>query len=183
MKHGALAAAMAAALGLRGMPLAAQSLNGLPRCVQAQAALITRLDSSFSEAGDSFTFRTIEEIAGTASTPPIPIDTIGYGVIALAQHAGPSGVGGVLVLEPRFLKSDGTRVPVMADPSATKHVARGASRNVPDPIEFVPFVGWAASGYNAFHHGRDVTLKPGMRFRVIVGDDLAASRCYVPPSP
>ena len=182
MNRRTLLATLAFALAFQG-PLAAQVVNANPRCVQAQVALITRLDSSFSEAGDAFTFRTVDEIAATGTTPAIEAGTIGFGVVALAQHAASSGVGGVLVLEPRFLRlADGTRFPVMADPSATKHVARVASRDMPGVVEFVPFVGWAASGYNALHHGKDVTLTTGMRFRVIVGDDLAAAKCYVPPT-
>jgi hypothetical protein len=154
----------------------------LPRCLEADAALVTKLDSATNNAGDSFTFKIVDRIPAQAKLPAIPANTRGYGVVAFADHAHGSGQPGRLVVEPRYLKLvDGTHVPVMADPQLAEGFVQGETRNLNGALAFVPGLGLAVGGYNAIHRGREVSIAKGTPFRVVLGDDLATADCFVPP--
>ncbi len=154
----------------------------LPRCEVADAELVTRLDSAVNTAGDAFTFRIAEPVEARGSRPAISAGTKGYGVVAFADHAHGAGTPGKLVVEPRFvILADGSHYPVMADPQLGENFAEGSTRNVPGALELVPGIGLAVTGYNALHRGKEVVLAHGLPFRVVLGDDLAAAACFVPP--
>lgn len=154
----------------------------LPRCREADAQLITKLDSAANAAGDAFIFKIVTHVAAQGKLPEIPAHTRGYGVVAFADHAHGSGQPGRLVVEPRYLKlPDGTHVPVMADPQLAEAFVQGETRNLTSALAFVPGIGLAVGGYNAIHRGREVSIAAGTPFRVLLGDDLATAECFVPP--
>jgi hypothetical protein len=153
----------------------------LPRCAVADAELVTRLDSAVNTAGDAFTFHTVTAVDAGGAIPAIPANTKGFGVVAFADHAHGSGAPGKLVVEPRYLlMPDGSHFPVMADPQLAENFAEGSTRNVPGALELVPGIGLAVTGYNALHRGKEVVLAPGLSFRIVLGDDLASSACFIP---
>ncbi|MBD5654080.1 MAG: hypothetical protein IAI50_02725 [Candidatus Eremiobacteraeota bacterium] len=185
MNRRAVGALAALALALTAPPYAARAdvdAPALPRCPEADAALVTKLDSATNSAGDAFTFKIVSRIAAQGKLPEIPANTRGYGVVAFADHAHGSGQPGRLVVEPRYLRlSDGTHVPVMADPQLAEGFVQGETRNLNGALAFVPGLGWAVGGYNAIHRGREVSIERGTPFRVVLGDDLATAECFVPP--
>ena len=154
----------------------------LPRCIVADVVLLSNLDSRHVLAGDSFQFKTVAKVPATPTLPVIPAGTKGYGIVAFAQHAGPNGQAGRIVLEPRFLRlADGTHVAAAADPHLEDQFAEGASRNAPD-IGIVPLVGVAVGAYNALHRGKEIVIAAGTPLRLVLGDDLALKRCSDPPA-
>jgi len=163
-------------------PALAQSESPpLPRCTEASATLITRLDSATSFAGDAFTFRIVERVAPGGGYPEIPVGTRGFGIVSFADHARGSGQPGRLVVEPRSLRlADGTRIPVIADPEVAEGFVQGETRNLNGALQFVPGLGIAVSGYNALHRGREVSIDKGTPFRILIGDELALGECFVP---
>jgi hypothetical protein len=162
--------------------LAMADVPPLPRCEVADAHLVTRLDSAVNTPGDAFTFTLAESVAARGSAPAIAEGTKGFGVVAFADHAHGSGAPGKLVVEPRYLLlPDGTHYPVMADPELGENFVEGSTRNVPGALELVPGIGLAVTGYNALHRGKEVVLAAGLAFRVVLGDELAAAECFVPP--
>jgi len=186
----ALTRASAAALAGCTLALAAPAFAArgdvdappLPRCPEADAALITKLDSALNSAGDAFTFKIVERIPAQGKLPEIPANTRGYGVVAFADHAHGAGQPGRLVVEPRYLQLvDGTHVPVMADPQLSEAFVQGQTRNISGALAFVPGIGLAVGGYNVLHRGREVSIGKGTPFRVVLGDDLATAECFVPP--
>ncbi|MGP6157573.1 MAG: hypothetical protein ACLPYS_08745 [Vulcanimicrobiaceae bacterium] len=156
----------------------------LPQCLQADAELQTKLDTSVNSAGDSFAFAILDRIPPVGTLPEIPSGSKGYGVVLYVQHAHGAGVPGTIILDPRFIHlEDGTRIPVMADPAVEKSLlGQGSTGNAPGVLEYVPFIGIAFSGYNVLHHGKEFVAPKGSRFKVIVGDDLATASCYVVPA-
>jgi hypothetical protein len=176
-----VAAVLVAATGSGGAR-AMNEVPPLPRCDVADAQLVTRLDSAVNAPGDAFTFTLVEHVVARGPVPEIPAGTKGFGVVAFADHAHGQGAPGKLVVEPRYLLlPDGTHYPVMADPQLGENFAQGATRNVPGALELVPGIGLAVTGYNALHRGKEVVLDKGMPFRVVLGDELAAAACFVPP--
>ena len=154
----------------------------LPPCIVADAELVSKLDSRHVLSGDSFTFKILAKVPASSSVPEIPAGSKGYGVIALAEHAGANGQAGRIVLEPRFVRlAEGKHVPAMADPHLEDQFVTGASRNAPD-IGVVPLLGVAVGAYNALHRGKEIVVPPGTPLRVVLGDDLALKRCVDPPA-
>ncbi len=172
----------AAAVACATSPARAQNESPpLPRCTEASASLITKLDSASSFAGDAFTFKIVERVAPGGGYPEIPVGTRGFGIVSFADHARGSGQPGRLVVEPRSLRlADGTRVPVIADPQVAEGFVQGETRNLNGALQFVPGIGIAVSGYNVLHRGREVSIDKGAPFRVLVGDELALGECFVP---
>ncbi|GAC1311531.1 MAG: hypothetical protein NVS2B3_05110 [Vulcanimicrobiaceae bacterium] len=154
----------------------------LPRCTEADVALVGRLDSARNVAGESFTFKLLRRVPARGPWPAIPVGTRGFGVIAYADHAHGSGDPGRIVVEPRFLRlPSGTHVPVMADPQLGESFVQGQTRNVNGALAFVPGFGLAVEGYNALHRGREIVIENGTAFRIVLGDELALGDCFVPP--
>jgi len=155
---------------------------GLPRCIEAEAEILTKLDSATTNAGDPFSFKILDHIKASGKIPEITPGTRGYGIVSFADHAHGSGQPGRLVVEPRFLRlPDGTHVQVLADPQAADNVVVGTTRNINGALGFVPGIGLAVNGYNALHRGREVTIAKGTTFNILVGDQLAFGECYVAP--
>src|ERR1700685_1126973 len=73
-----------------------------PACVRSTVEMTTAVDSAHARSGDSFQFKTIAEARAPDGTL-IPAGTLGFGVVAIAQHAERGGRGGYLVIEARFL--------------------------------------------------------------------------------
>jgi hypothetical protein len=159
----------------------ASALAQLPPCVEAEATLVTRLDTATASPGDAFAFAIAHYVPAVGALPAIPKGAKGFGIIAYVQHARGGGVPGIMVVEPRYVKlADGARVPVMSDPALERSVvALGSSGNAPGLLGYVPFVGIGVSGFNALHHGKELVLPPGTIFKVVVGEGLASSACYV----
>jgi hypothetical protein len=180
----ASAAAVALATALACGPAAAAQtpLPALTRCVDAEAAMLSAVDSSVAVAGTSFTFKLTEHVNATKTTPEIPAGTIGYGIVSFADHARGSGTPGRLVLEPRFLRlADGSHVEIVADPQEADNFVQGKTASVSGAFAFVPGLGLAVPAYNALHHGREVTIAKGTAFTILIGDGLATGACFVPP--
>jgi hypothetical protein len=154
----------------------------LPRCVEAAAVMLTKLDSATTVAGDPFSFKIPGHLKATKTTPEITPGTRGYGIVSFADHAHGSGQPGRLVVEPRFLRlPDGTHVQILADPQVADNFMQGQTRNLNGALGFVPGVGLAVVGYNALHRGREVAIEKGTTFNVLVGDQLALGECYIAP--
>ena len=152
----------------------------LPPCIVADAELSSNLDSRHVLSGDSFTFKIVAKVPRSGSLPDIPAGSKGYGVIALAQHAGANGQAGRIVLEPRFVRLAGdVHVPAMADPHLDDQFVTGASRNAPD-VGVIPVLGIAVGAYNVLHRGKEIVVPAGTPLRVVLGDDLALKRCIDP---
>jgi hypothetical protein len=154
----------------------------LPRCVEAQAVMLTKLDSATTNAGDSFAFKVTARVPASTGNPVITAGTRGFGIVSFADHAHGAGQPGKLVVEPRFLRlPDGTHVQVLADPQAADNFVQGSTRDLNGALGFVPGLGLAVGGYNALHRGKEVSIAKGTAFSLIVGDQLAAGECYVAP--
>jgi len=176
--YGALHALVLLALATSPVP----PPSTLPRCIEADVKMVVRLDSALNIAGDSFSFKITRQVPAHGDVPEVPLGTRGYGIISYADHAHGAGTPGRLVIEPRFLElSGGTHVPVMADPQMTESFVTGATKNVNGALGFVPGFGLAVGGYNALHRGKEIVIDKGTTFRVVLGDDLAAGTCFVPP--
>lgn len=144
--------------------------------------MLATLDSAKAVAGDAFAFKTSARVRATKFTPEIPAGTRGYGIVTFADHAHGNGLAGRLAIEPRYLRlADGTHVQVLADPQFAENFVEGATRDLNGALGLVPGVGIAVSGYNALHHGREITIQRGTEFTVLIGDELAAGQCFVPP--
>jgi hypothetical protein len=182
---GSATAALCLAFGALHGASRAVTQNGdatLPRCVEAEAMILTKLDSATTNSGDSFAFKITAPVVAGNATPTLAAGTRGYGIVSFADHAHGSGQPGRLVVEPRFLRlADGTHVQVLADPQVADNFVQGATRNLNGALGFVPGLGLAVGGYNALHRGREVTIAKGTAFSLIVGDQLAAGECYVAP--
>jgi hypothetical protein len=154
----------------------------VPRCIDVDAVMLSKVDSAVAVAGDSFSFKVTERVNSTKANPEIPAGTRGYGVVSFADHAHGSGTPGRLALEPRFLRlDDGTRVQVLADPQLAESFAQGTTGNVSGAFAFVPGLGLAVAGYNTLHHGREVVIGKGTSFTILIGDGLATAECFIPP--
>jgi hypothetical protein len=166
------------ALGLAG----ALAMTNLPRCPEVEISLITRLSSETTLGGGSFSFKTMARVPESATLPEIPAGTRGFGVVAFADHAHGSGTPGRIVVEPRYLAlPDGTHVQVIGDPSEAESFVAGKTKNLNGALGYVPGLGIAVNGYNALHHGNEVTIEAGTRFHVVLGDALATGDCYLTP--
>ena len=156
-----------------------------PPCVRSFVVMADDVDSAHARAGDSFRIKTVEPARAPDGTV-IPPGTLGFGVVAISQHAERGGRGGYVVIETRFLMLPGEHVPVTIDwTTEARASATGASRNIPGFVGAIPFVGYVLGPYGFIHHGKDVTIARDTRIPVLVGDDVAAAACRIvpPPSP
>ncbi len=158
------------------VPLAAR-----PPCARALVALLDDIDSARARAGDPFTFRIVDPATAPDGTA-IPAGNLGYGVVAIASHAGRGGQGGYLVLETRFLApANGPHIPVLIDRGTdAAAVAAGGSANAPGLLGMIPLVGYAVGGYDSLHHGKDATIRKGTRIPVLIGDGALLGTCREP---
>lgn len=156
-----------------------------PPCVRTFVVMAADVDSAHARPGDSFPIKTVEPARAPDGTV-IPPGTMGYGVVAIAQHAERGGRGGYVVIETRFLALPHQHVPVTIDwTTEARASATGASRNIPGFVGAIPFVGYVLGPYGFIHHGKDVTIARDTRIPVLIGDDVAAAACRIvpPPSP
>jgi hypothetical protein len=155
-----------------------------PPCVRTFVVMAGDVDSAHARAGDSFPIKTVEAARAPNGTV-IPAGTMGFGVVAISQHAERGGRGGYVVIETRFLALPGEHVPVTIDwTTEARASATGASRNIPGFVGAIPFVGYVLGPYGFIHHGKDVTIARDTRIPVLIGDDVAAGACrIVPPTP
>jgi len=176
---GAYFAAAVCVATASAQPLWAQTV---PRCLETDVKIVSKVESAYATAGDPFTFKVAQRVVGKGTIPNVPLGTRGYGVVSFADHAHGSGSPGRLVIEPRFLVlANGTHVPVISNPQLSESFVAGATRNVNGALGFVPGVGLAIGGYNALHRGKEVVIEPGTPFRIVLGDDLPLGQCFVPP--
>jgi hypothetical protein len=165
-----------------GTARAQTAAASLPRCPEASAVMLSRIDSATSVAGDSYSFKITEHVKATESTPEITAGTRGYGIVSFADHAHGSGTPGRLAVEPRYLRlADGSHVQILADPQLAENFAEGKTRNLNGAFAFVPGIGLAVGGYNALHRGKEVAIEKGTPFNILIGDGLAAAECFVSP--
>ncbi|HZO92564.1 MAG TPA: hypothetical protein VFB22_02255 [Candidatus Baltobacteraceae bacterium] len=169
------------ALAAAGSPAAISQPDTRPPCVHDLIALLDTIDSATAHPGDVFEFRLVEPAVAPDGTP-LPAGQLGYGVIANATHANKGGQPGYLALETRFLLlADGRHIPVLIDRhNDDSSAATGATANAPWALGLIPFVGYAAGGYDALHHGRDAAIPRGTRVSVVIGDDAALGKCRLP---
>ncbi len=155
---------------------------GAPPCVRATVEMTSDVDTARALALDPFEFRLAEAAVAPDGTA-VPAGTPGFGVVAISNHAQRGGRGGYVVLETRYLRlADGKTVAVTIDwTSAERATATGSSQNIPGFVGAVPFVGYVLGPYGFLHHGKDITIAHGTRIPVVVGDDIAAGACRVPP--
>jgi len=163
--------------------LALAQADTRPPCVHALVAVLDDIDSAKAHPGDVWEFRLAENATAPDGTP-LQAGQLGYGVIANATHANKNSTPGYLALETRFLAlADGRHIPVIIDRhNDDSSVATGASGNAPWALGLIPFVGYAAGGYDALHHGRDAAILKGTRISVLIGDQAAMGTCR-PPAP
>ncbi len=156
-------------------------LEARPPCARALVAVLDDVDSARAHAGDPFLFRVAETVTAPDGST-IPAGNIGYGVVAIASHAGRGGQGGYLVLETRFLAPEhGPHVPVVIDRGTdAAAIAAGGSSNAPGLLGMIPLVGYAVGGYDSLHHGKDATIPRGTRIPVLIGDGLLLGTCREP---
>jgi hypothetical protein len=155
-----------------------------PPCVRTFVVMAGEVDSAHARAGDSFPIKTVDPARAPNGTM-IPAGTMGFGVVAISQHAERGGRGGYVVIETRFLALPGEHVPVTIDwTTEARASATGASRNIPGFVGAIPFVGYVLGPYGFIHHGKDVTIARDTRIPVLIGDDVVAGACrIVPPTP
>jgi hypothetical protein len=173
------------ALALLAPLLGVAERDDRPACVRTFVVMAGDVDSAHARAGDSFQIKTVEPARAPDGTV-IPPGTMGYGVVAISQHAERGGRGGYVVIETRFLALPGEHVPVTIDwTTEARASATGASRNIPGFVGAIPFVGYVLGPYGFIHHGKDVTIARDTRIPVLLGDDVAAAACRIipPPSP
>jgi len=145
--------------------------------------MLDDVDSANARPGDFFRFETINAVTAGKSIV-IPPRTVGYGVVAIASAAGPSGRPGTLVLEPRYLVlSGGAHLGVVLDHNASDLQRSGATGNMPGYLGAVPVPGLgAAIGiFNYFHHGRNIEVKRGTAFTIFPSDSPATQGCQEQP--
>jgi len=154
-----------------------------PVCEIADVALVDTVDSARAMAGDAFRFKTVADLPATAFAPAVPKDTIGYGLVMGAHHAGRGGKPGHLLVDTRFFAlSDGTHVSATFLPRARydAEVLDGSPANAPGFLGFIPFASVMTGTYNTVHYGKEFVFKPGTAFHVVVGDGLALGQCVLP---
>jgi hypothetical protein len=154
------------------------SQSAKPPCVRVTIALEDDIDSARALADDSFRFVTVNDVQ-LADGTPVPAGSIGYGLVAISQHAQRGGRGGYLVIEARYVGlRSGVRIPAAIDwAEATRATATGASMNIPGIVGAIPFMGYLLGPYAFIHHGKDVIIPRGAQLPVVLGDDLAAGTC------
>ena len=186
MKHALRAAGAAAGISVLAVcavaPGAAQTQpDTRPPCRHVLVAMDESVDSAKSKSGDVFRFRLAEASTAPDGTP-MPVGTVGYGVVANSSHAERGGRGGYLALETRFfVLGDGRHVPAIIDRyTDVASSAIGATANAPGLLGMIPIVGYAVGGYDSLHHGKDATIQAGTRVGVFVGDDAALGTCRKP---
>jgi hypothetical protein len=156
-----------------------------PQCVRVNVALEDDIDSARARANDAFRFVTVSDVQ-LADGTPVPAGSIGYGLVAISQHAERGGRGGYLVIETRFVGlRSGVHIPASIDwAEATRATATGASMNIPGIVGAIPFMGYLLGPYAFIHHGKDVIIPRGAQLPVVLGDELAAGTCKLtPPAP
>jgi hypothetical protein len=149
-----------------------------PLCPRTTIAVVEQIDSSRAHTGDRFTFRTVDEASASDGTP-IPAESIGYGIIAVAKHAERAGKPGYLVLEARFVGlPNGSHVPIVIDRLAASHdIVSGGTANAPVFLGVIPYVNYGVGAFDFLHHGKDATIPFGTRIPVFIGDDVAMGTC------
>ena len=181
----ALLPASLTALALLAPLLGVAEPDDRPPCVRTFVVMAGDVDSAHARAGDSFQIKTVEAARAPDGTM-IPPGTMGYGVVAIAQHAERGGRGGYVVIETRFLALPHQHVPVTIDwTTEARASATGSSRNIPGFVGAIPFIGYVLGPYGFIHHGSDITIARDTRIPVLIGDDVAAAACRIvpPPSP
>jgi hypothetical protein len=156
-----------------------------PPCQTVDVATVDLVDSGTAKPGDAFRFKTVTDVPATTTHPFMPRDSIGYAVVVTAHHNGRQGKPGFMLVDARFVAlSDGTHVPVefFPDPKRVAAMLEGQSANAPGYLGFIPYAGIMTGAYNTIHYGREVVVKPGSRYTLVVGDELALGACSLQES-
>jgi hypothetical protein len=151
-----------------------------PPCRHVLVSMDDTVDSAKAKSGDVFRFRLVDAATAPDGTP-MPVGTLGYGVVANSSHAERGGRGGYLALETRFFLVGDRHVPAIIDRyTDVASSAVGATANAPGLLGMIPIVGYAVGGYDSLHHGKDATIQAGTRVGVFIGDDAALGTCRQP---
>lgn len=156
----------------------------LPPCALAEIAPATILDSKTAQPGQPFKF-TVSNIEDPGHAfGALANGAEGWGVIAVVRHGRTGGDPGILVLEARFvIAPDGTHVPVEFVRSRSG-LLMGKTHNSPGVLDWIPYVSYVTSAYDAFHKGGDVAAGPNTIMSIALGDDAVVGACALPtPSP
>jgi hypothetical protein len=156
-----------------------------PPCQTVEVATVDSFESGTAKPGDAFRFKTVADVPATVTHPFMPKDSLGYGLVMYAHHNGRQGKPGFMLVDARFvLLPDGTHVPVEFFPDAKRVTAilEGQSANAPGYLGFIPYASIMTGAYNTIHYGREVVVKPGSRYTLVVGDDLALGACSLQES-
>lgn len=123
-------------------------------------AMTSTVSSTASKIGDTFTFRTTQDVRVEDST--LRAGSIGHGVVTAVERAKKTQRG-TITLEPQYIElPGGKRLAVeSADPNSTTFAGRAHYFPMP-----VPFMGaFIISGVR--NPGHDVTIGPGTEFDVV----------------
>lgn len=136
------------------------------------------VDSSWARTGDRFRFLLADAVVASDGTP-VPVGTLGEGIVGSADHAKRGGTPGYLVLEARYVAlANGRRIPVLIDPfTASRIFVHGSTANAPPFLGIVPDVSYGVGACNFIHHGKDATVPRGTRLSVFVGDGALLDTC------
>lgn len=158
---------------------ASTTAANLPRCTVIAVQMLDTLDSSRARVGDFFRFQTVNAVVHGKDVV-FPAHTPGWGVVSVAVAAGRAGRGGLLVLEPLYLKlANGQKVGVALDHNTGDLKAAGASNNLPGYLGAIPVpgAGAAVGVFDYFHHGKDITVNKGTIFAIFPSNDPGVAAC------
>jgi len=158
----------------------------LAPCPTAKIEPLDTIDTKTAQPGAPFRFKVTEVDAVTkAAFPKLVPSAPGWGIVSVVARGKTGGTPGLLVLETRFIvASDGSHVPATFA-RTINGLFMGKTHNSPMGTSYIPIVGFAASAYDAFHRGGDLTVGPDEKpLTVVLGDGADMGSCSLPsPSP
>jgi len=156
----------------------------LPACVAVKIAPIDAVNSKNAQPGAPFRFKvTSVDDGAKRAFPTVTAGTEGWGIVSVVRRGLTGGEPGLIVLETRFvIASDGSHVPATLARTVSG-LFTGKSHNSPTGASWIPFVGYAASAYDAFHKGGDITVGPTDTLTVVLGDNADMGTCSLPTAP
>jgi hypothetical protein len=160
------------------------SIPSLAPCTTAKIAPVENIDSKTAQPGSPFRFRVISvDDSAKLAFPKVANDAEGWGIVSVVRRGHTGGEPGLLVLETRFvIDSDGAHVPATFARTVSG-LFIGKSHNSPFGVGYIPFVGYAASAYDALHKGGDVTVGLHDALTIVLGDAADMGTCSLPTTP
>lgn len=166
-------------------PVPSPAPSGTPAlaaCTTAKVTAHDEISSKTAQPGEPFRF-TVASIDSGGAFKNVAPGNDGWGVISVVRRGRTGGEAGLLVLETRFIiGSDGVHVPATLARTVSG-LFMGKTHNSPPGVGWIPFVGYAASAYDAFHKGGDIVVGPSDSLTVVLGDEADVGACSLPTPP